>query len=206
MAMQGATTPLEDILFEDCYDYDAFCPHDLLHFKSMEEWKNHHLEHHMDTKWKCPLCGIDSSAWHNYSFHVQTSQHQSVCPPPWICKLKKTPTCLDLSSRCRLRFGSKYQLIRHIRSAHPNYKVDLENKEHCNDKRRLKRSRSEFDMDTQNNLWSLPDHTLVEDRDGTSVHSCSNLSTPSVPSPPLPIPPPKRRKLTHRTDGDATNR
>ena len=110
---------------KDCYEYEAVCPHDFLHFQSMEEWKDHHLDHHMDTKWKCPLCGTQSASWYNYSYHVQISKHKSVCPPPWVCKLDRFPytnSCGDRIS-CGARYGSKYQLIRHIGKCHSNYRV-----------------------------------------------------------------------------------
>ena len=124
-AMQRIATNPQIVELKDCYDYDAMCPHDSLHFKSAEEWKRHHADHHMDTKWKCPLCGIQSSTWHNYSYHVQTAMHKTKCPPPWICKLERFPSLFHLENRCGVRFGSKYQIIRHIRSSHPNYKVIL---------------------------------------------------------------------------------
>ena len=114
---QSAANPVV-IDFKDCYDYDAVCPHDSLHFKSAEEWKSHHLDQHTDTKWKCPLCGVESKSWYNYTYHVQTAKHQSVCSPPWICKLKRHNVF-----PCGARYGSKYQLIRHICDEHTNYKV-----------------------------------------------------------------------------------
>ena len=123
MKKESAAKPTV-IRFEDCCDYDAVCPHDSLHFKTAEEWKNHHLGNHMDTNWRCPLCGTKSYCWYNYSYHVQTSDHKWICPPPWICKLSFEHRHSSTGeSRCGARYGSKYQLIRHIRDCHANYKV-----------------------------------------------------------------------------------
>ena len=134
------TTNVNEIKFEDGYQYDAVCPHDNLHFSSVKDWKNHHIEKHMDTKWKCPICSTVSASWHNYSYHVQIQEHGRICPPPWICKLKlpsrpnqnkkahSTINNISTSSSdnhklCEKRFGSKYQLLRHIKSEHTNYRV-----------------------------------------------------------------------------------
>ena len=132
--MKKSSAKPTSIQLENCYDYEAVCPHDSLHFQSVEEWKSHHLHQHMDTKWKCPLCGTLSSSWHNYSYHVQSWKHKAVCPPPWICKLQLKCTlcnkCLDQQNLfdcgrcCGARYGSKYQLIRHITTSHPSYKVE----------------------------------------------------------------------------------
>ena len=116
------------IKFINTYQYDAICPHDNKHFSSVKEWKQHHMDYHMNTKWKCPLCDTISASWHNYSYHVQIQQHNSICPPPWICKLKlpsitiknkkahstinknKKTHHYQSQSLCYKRFGSKYQL------------------------------------------------------------------------------------------------
>lgn len=121
---KSATTPAI-IEFKDCHEFDAVCPHDGLHFSSMEQWKKHHVDHHMeDHKWACPLCGEHSSSWYNYSYHVQTSKHKSICLPAWNCKLSfEDPTFLSGTIPCDARYGSKYQLIRHIRKSHPNCEV-----------------------------------------------------------------------------------
>ena len=113
------------VALKDCYEYEAICPHDSLRFHSVEEWKSHHREQHMDTKWKCPLCGTESASWYNYSFHVQISKHKSVCPPPWVCKLDRLPHTNSFGDHisCGARYGSKYQLIRHIGKCHSNYRV-----------------------------------------------------------------------------------
>ena len=112
------------IRIKDAYDYDAVCPHDFLHFKSAEEWRKHHLNSHVDTTWRCPLCGINSSSWYNYAYHVQTSTHKALCPPPWICKLRVEHQHLaDGEMQCGARFGSKYQWMRHVRKSHANCKV-----------------------------------------------------------------------------------
>jgi len=119
----SASSPIP-VDFEERFNYDAVCPHDALHFRSVAEWKSHHLEcHQKDTKWKCPLCGKDSASWHNYSYHVQITEHNPICLPPWICKLDRPPTVTQSHPECGSRFGSKYQLTRHIRSSHPNYRV-----------------------------------------------------------------------------------
>ena len=128
---------VKQVKFEDVYQYDAVCPHDNLHFTSDAAWKQHHHDCHMDTKWKCPLCNTVSASWHNYSYHVQIQEH-GMCPPPWICKLrlpavptqnkkahstvnKDTKSTSKDSTICLKRFGSKYQLVRHIKSEHTNY-------------------------------------------------------------------------------------
>eukprot|EP01084_Bolivina_argentea_P021054 39096_1 len=128
---------INEIKFTDGYQYDAVCPHDNLHFSSEKDWKNHHIEKHMDTKWKCPLCDTISASWHNYSYHVQIQEHN--ISPPWICILK-TPSIPNTNKKahstinnkkehrnklnlCEKRFGSKYQLLRHMKSEHTNYKV-----------------------------------------------------------------------------------
>ena len=126
-AMEKLSGTPKLIELKDCYDYEAVCPHDSLWFKSEEEWKSHHLANHMDTKWKCPLCGVESKSWYNYSFHVQIEKHQSVCVSPWICKLDyiEKPHSDNAAICCGARYGSKHQLIRHIRDFHRNYRVEL---------------------------------------------------------------------------------
>lgn len=129
------------IEFEATYQYDAVCPHENKHFSSVKEWKAHHMECHMNTKWKCPLCDTISASWHNYSYHVQIQEHNGICPPPWICKLKlpsitiknkKAHSTINKDNNnhqhhplksCEKRFGSKYQLLRHIKSEHTNYEL-----------------------------------------------------------------------------------
>lgn len=110
--------PME-VEFSKCYEYDAVCPYDSLHFSSINEWRRHHLLCHYDQKWKCPLCGKNSQSWHNYTFHAQAAKHNDVCPPPWICKLDRS---VDAGT-CSSRFGSKYQLQKHIKAVHQNYRV-----------------------------------------------------------------------------------
>ena len=123
--MKSVATKPTNIELKDCHDYQVICPHDSLQFDSPEEWKSHHLKDHMDTKWKCPFCGTQSSSWYNYTYHVQAAKHKSECPPPWICTLKSCGKhdALNGERCCGARFGSKYQLIRHIRTKHRNYKV-----------------------------------------------------------------------------------
>ena len=127
-AMEKVTGTPKLIELIHCYDYEAVCPHDSLRFKSLEEWKSHHLANHMDTKWNCPLCGHESRSWYNYSYHVQIERHRSVCLPPWICILDRFehPHSDDHAIYCGARFGSKYQLIRHIRGCHANYRVECD--------------------------------------------------------------------------------
>eukprot|EP01084_Bolivina_argentea_P211178 359268_1 len=91
IACVSENNTINEIKFSDGYQYDAVCPHDNLHFKSVQDWKNHHFNNHMDTKWKCPLCATVSASWYNYAYHVQIQEHNSTCPPPWICKLKVSP-------------------------------------------------------------------------------------------------------------------
>eukprot|EP01083_Nonionella_stella_P313607 1126526_1 len=141
IACVSENNTINEIKFSDGYQYDAVCPHDNLHFKSVQDWKNHHFNNHMDTKWKCPLCATVSASWYNYAYHVQIQEHNSTCPPPWICKLKVSPKlsknkkahstinrCTPHMSHsperklCEKRFGSKYQMLRHIKS-HTNYKI-----------------------------------------------------------------------------------
>ena len=96
-----------EIKFEDACEYDAVCPHDDEHFKSLNEWRIHHeITHNNDTKGKCPLC---SNAW--------------------ICKLKvryidEQYLGNDLrNKKCLKRFKSYDQLLNHIKSKHSNYSI-----------------------------------------------------------------------------------
>ena len=129
-AMTQAPFAIKVVWFSDCYEYDAVCPWDSVHFNSAEEWKSHHLEHHIDTMWRCPFCDKENSSWPNYSFHVQIAEHNSVCLPPWICTMEHKKKSFGGKSgnswRCDRRFGSKYQFKRHIRSRHADYQVPFD--------------------------------------------------------------------------------